>query len=189
MDRCCAHFSSQSSWCICTPRGTSDHPTTSWLSQTLLVPLCPDSCCSWSLLSRTTAPCCSTPGLIRPLVCLDSLPLTFYPLAVPASLHGTAKALQAKSSANPTAISLQQQDSILTSGTPQTFSETASNAYVTCDYLPHHDLGPCGEPNAYLTPSLQVAEGLTEPDLEQGPEFTAVCRVMQNDRKRELYGH
>lgn len=40
-----------------------------------------------------------------------------------------------------------------------------------------------------LTPSLQVAEGLTEPDLEPGPEFIAGCRIMPNDRKRRVYGH
>ena len=175
---------------MCTPRGTTDHPTTSWLSQTPPVPLCPDLYCSWSLPSGgqllPIAPCCSMPGLPRPLVCLDSLPLTCYPFAVPASLHGMAEALQAKPSANPTAISLQQQDSILTSSsTPQSFSETASNAQVTCDYFQHHDLGLYGEPNASLTPSLQAAEGLTEPDLEPGPEFIAVGRIMQNGRKRE----
>lgn len=106
------HTSSQY---MCTPRGTSDHPTTPWLPSlccfSILKPYC---CCT----SHITGCCCSMPGLPRPLVCLNSLPLTSYILAVAASLCGMAKALKAKLPANATIIPLQQQDGILSSSTP-----------------------------------------------------------------------
>ncbi|RMC00340.1 hypothetical protein DUI87_22948 [Hirundo rustica rustica] len=127
-------------------------------------------------LLRPEGPCCSMPGLPRPLVCQNSLPLTCYLLAAAASLCGMAKAPKAKPPVNATVIPLQQQDSILSSSTP-VLLRLSLNAQVTCDYFQHHDLGMYGGPN---TPDISRCMGLTDPDVELGPQFAAVCRIVES---------
>lgn len=90
--------------------------------------------CSSILTLIALGPSCHVPQLPAPpcLVCPGSPSAWISCHRLPcysASLHGMAKALWAKTSAKPTAISLQHQDSILTSSTPQPFSETAGNAH------------------------------------------------------------